>query len=199
MPSTQAAGFAIASPSLTGPQDRLRLLGQVSSSGLAFGQPSRIWSRPPIRRARINRQSTSASTLSCIASQPIEGSISPAIVVVDHGSRRDAANEMLDDVADMVRRRSSGVPVYSAHMELAKPSIADAFAGAVSNGASHIIVVPFFLSPGRHVTTDIPELAKEAAKSYVGVTYDVRPPIGTHPAIAKVIMERAGFVADAVA
>jgi sirohydrochlorin ferrochelatase len=125
-------------------------------------------------------------------SLPTSGPVLPAIVVVDHGSRREAANDMLSDVALMVRQRSNGIPVFIAHMELATPSIADAFESAVAGGANHVIVVPFFLSPGRHVTSDIPKLTEHAATRHTGVTYDVRPPIGTHPAIADVIMERAG-------
>lgn len=144
------------------------------------------------RRARPHALHPPPSATACTTGQLRENASSSAIVVVDHGSRRAAANDMLHQVARMVRHRSNGVPVYSAHMELATPSIADAFAAAVSKGASHILVVPFFLSPGRHVTTDIPKLAKEAASLYSGVTYDVRPPIGTHPAIADVILERAG-------
>jgi sirohydrochlorin ferrochelatase len=125
-------------------------------------------------------------------SQPTNAPVVPAIIVVDHGSRRAAANEMLNGVTDMVRHRAGGIPVFGAHMELSEPSISDAYVAAVAGGANHVIVVPFFLAPGRHVTTDIPRLCEAAADLFPGVTYDVRPPIGTHPSIADVIVERAG-------
>ena len=43
-------------------------------------------------------------------------------------------------------------------MEIAEPSIASAYATCVRRGANHIIVCPYFLGPGKHWTSDIPNL-----------------------------------------
>lgn len=116
-----------------------------------------------------------------------------AILLVDHGSKRAQANEMLLEIADMTRAKSAGVPVHTAHMEIAEPSIADGMRACVDGGATHVVLVPFFLSPGRHATTDIPEIAAEAAALFPGVSYEVRPPIGTHPGVVDIILDRAGL------
>lgn len=97
-----------------------------------------------------------------------------------------------------MRLRGGTIPVFSAHMELCAPSIGDAFDAAAAGGATHIILVPFFLAPGRHVTEDIPRLAEDAAARHPGLSYDVRLPIGTHPAIADVVLERAASAVPAV-
>ena len=48
-----------------------------------------------------------------------------AILLIDHGSRRDAANEMMDCMANLVQAMAGpDVVVRYAHMELAEPSIA---------------------------------------------------------------------------
>lgn len=116
-----------------------------------------------------------------------------ALLLVDHGSKRAAANEMLTEVAEMLRAKSD-IPVYTAHMEIVSPTIADGMQRCVEDGAMHVIVVPFFLSPGRHSTTDIPNLAAEAAAKNRNISYEVRPPIGTHPGIVDVILDRAGLL-----
>lgn len=116
-----------------------------------------------------------------------------ALLVVDHGSKRSEANDMLIDITNMIQNRSD-FPVYFAHMELATPSIAEGVQSCVDGGAKHIVVVPFFLSPGRHSTTDIPQLTAEAIKRFPEVSYEVRPPIGTHPRIIDVILDRAGLM-----
>lgn len=116
-----------------------------------------------------------------------------ALLVVDHGSKRPKANEMLLDIAAALQKRTE-VPIYSAHMELASPSIADGIRACVEDGAQHVIVLPFFLSPGRHSTTDIPQLTADAIVHFPDVSYDVRPPIGTHPGIIDVILDRAGLL-----
>ena len=115
-----------------------------------------------------------------------------ALLLVDHGSRFKEANQMLADVAAMVKRLAGLEEVYYAHMELAEPTIAQAFEACVKAGAGAIVVHPYFLSPGRHSTTDIPRMVAEAAQKFPGVEYCVTEPLGVHPKIGEVILERAG-------
>lgn len=115
-----------------------------------------------------------------------------ALILVDHGSRFQAANDMLLDVVEMVKRISGLSRVYPAHMELAEPSIRQAFQTAVDEGATAVVVHPYFLSPGRHSTTDIPRMVEEAAKEFPGVEHCVTAPLGIHDKIGEVVLERAG-------
>ena len=74
--------------------------------------------------------------------------MSRAILLVDHGSRRPAANALLEDIATKLRERVPDRVVQVAHMELAEPSIADGIAACVAAGAREIVVHPYFLAPG---------------------------------------------------
>lgn len=112
------------------------------------------------------------------------------IVVVDHGSRREESNEMLLAVVAMFRRRAAMAIVEPAHMELAEPTVADAFARCVEQGARTIVVFPYFLAPGRHWSSDIPRLAAEAAAQHPGIAHLVTAPLGIHGLIAEVMAER---------
>ena len=112
------------------------------------------------------------------------------IIIVDHGSRLASANNMLDDVVALFRRVSGCNIVEPAHMELASPTIAEAFAACVRQGATRVVVHPYFLSPGRHSTTDIPRLVAEAAKEHSPVAFHITPPLGLDEKIAHVIMAR---------
>ena len=48
-------------------------------------------------------------------------------------------------------------------MELSAPSILDALRDVlVSDGVTEVVCVPYFLSPGRHATEDVPNLIAEA-------------------------------------
>jgi sirohydrochlorin ferrochelatase len=116
-----------------------------------------------------------------------------ALVLVDHGSRFPAANDMLADVAKLVQERSGLERVYHAHMELAEPSIRQAFEAAVRDGATTVLYHPYFLSPGRHSMSDIPRMVAEAAQDFPGVAYCVTEPLGLHPKIGEVVLERAGL------
>ncbi|TWT32590.1 CbiX/SirB N-terminal domain-containing protein [Blastopirellula retiformator] len=112
------------------------------------------------------------------------------IVVVDHGSRRAASNELLLDVVQLFRQTTGREIVEAAHMELAEPSIAAAFARCVDQGATLVVVHPYFLSPGRHWSEDIPRLAAEAAANHPGVRHLVTAPLGLHTKMAEIMAER---------
>lgn len=112
------------------------------------------------------------------------------VVVVDHGSRRAESNELLHEVVALFER-VSGMPIVEpAHMELAEPSIAAAFSRCVERGAETVVVFPYFLSPGRHWSQDIPQLTAAAAGQHPGVRYQVTSPLGLHELMAKVMGER---------
>jgi sirohydrochlorin ferrochelatase len=113
-----------------------------------------------------------------------------AILLVDHGSRLDEANELLAAVARLVAERAPDRHVAHAHLELAEPSIAAGFAACVAAGATDITVHPYMLGPGRHSTRDIPRLVAEAARAHPGVSFRVTEPLGLHQLIADVVIER---------
>ncbi len=113
-----------------------------------------------------------------------------AVVLVDHGSRRDESNRLLLEVAQAYREHADWAIVEPAHMELAEPSIATAFERCVASGAELVIVFPYFLGPGRHWNSDIPRLAAQAAEACGGVRHLVTAPLGLHALLLQVIDER---------
>jgi len=84
-------------------------------------------------------------------------------------------------------------------MELAEPSIGAGFADCVSAGATEVIAFPYMLSPGKHVTRDVPRLVAEAARAFPDTAYRVTDAFGVHEKLAELIALRAGIeVANAV-
>ncbi|MCO5609093.1 hypothetical protein L7F22_063315 [Adiantum nelumboides] len=102
------------------------------------------------------------------------------IVIVDHGSRRAQSNAMIHSFVDLFKQKTGHFNVEPAHMELASPTIKEAFDKCIRQGASRVIVAPYFLSPGRHWDKDIPTLAAEATKEHQNISYIVTAPIGLH-------------------
>lgn len=116
-----------------------------------------------------------------------------ALLLVDHGSRASEANESLVAIAELVRARvGPGVIVGYAHMELATPTVHDAIAILVAEGAAQITVVPYFLARGRHSREDIPKLVSDATAAHPGVLFVVAEPLGPHPLLAELVLLRGG-------
>ena len=112
------------------------------------------------------------------------------VVVVDHGSRRDEANEMLLEVVEIFAQQTGCAIVEPAHMELVEPTVATAVDRCVARGAKLIVVMPYFLAPGRHWDEHIPQLAKDAVAPHPGVRYLVTAPLGPHTLMAQLMQVR---------
>ena len=120
------------------------------------------------------------------------------IIIVDHGSRRPQSNEMLEEIARLFAARFAEryEVVEPAHMELAEPSIATAYARCVQRGATNVIVCPFFLGPGKHWTGDIPRLTAAAAADHPGTRYHVTMPLGIDDLILDLLDKRARWCTE---
>jgi sirohydrochlorin ferrochelatase len=121
-----------------------------------------------------------------------------AVVIVDHGSRRHEANAQLEIVAQRLRDRLPLQLIAIAHLELVEPDIAQAIATCVAQGATEIVIHPYFLAPGRHTTQDIPAQARAAAASHPDVRISVTEALGLHPALIDAIVDRVSGTVDLV-
>ncbi len=85
------------------------------------------------------------------------------VLLIDHGSKRESSNARLETLAEIYQKRApSHHTVKFAHMEIAPPSIEDGIREFCNEGVMDIVCHPYFLSPGRHVLEDIPELIEAA-------------------------------------
>ena len=120
------------------------------------------------------------------------------VIIVDHGSRREESNQMLERVAALFAQRFRGrySIVEPAHMELAEPSIASAYARCVERGATRVVVCPFFLGPGKHWTQDIPQLTAQAAAKFPHTCYHVAQTLGIDDLILDLLAKRVGHCVE---
>ncbi len=91
-----------------------------------------------------------------------------ALLLIAHGSRREASNQ---EVRDLAKRLSQAAGkhldlVVPAFLELAEPDIPRGVDRCVEAGATSVKVVPYFLSAGRHVATDIPDELEKARRQH---------------------------------
>ena len=112
------------------------------------------------------------------------------VIIVDHGSRRAESNRMLERFVKKFAQVSPYSIIEPAHMELSEPSIDAAFDRCVQRGAKCVVVIPYFLLPGKHWDEDIPALTEAAAARHPGIAFLVGAPIGLHPMMQQVIQAR---------
>lgn len=113
-----------------------------------------------------------------------------AILLIAHGSRRPEANHDLVEVANSVSARRPEEIVEIAYLELAEPDIPAGARRCVERGATAVRMLPYFLSAGAHVQEDLAGFRDRFRAEYPGVTFECCPPLGLHPGIVDVLLER---------
>jgi sirohydrochlorin ferrochelatase len=113
-----------------------------------------------------------------------------AYLLVDHGSRREEANAQTEQVAGALQRRVGDL-VRIAHLEIAPPDLAAGIDACARAGADEVIVLPYFLGPGRHTTRDIPDQVRAARERHPALAIRIAEPLGLHEKLVEVLMERA--------
>jgi sirohydrochlorin ferrochelatase len=113
-----------------------------------------------------------------------------AIVLVDHGSRRAEANAQLEAIAARLREREPGTLVVTAHLELEPPDIGAALASCASAGAQDVVLLPWFLAPGRHTAEDIPRAVAAARERHPSLRVRIGEPLGLDPRLVDVALSR---------
>jgi sirohydrochlorin ferrochelatase len=118
-----------------------------------------------------------------------------ALLVVAHGSRREASNEEVRQLCGRIRTEDEGNGfgmVEAAFLELAHPLIPEGIGRCIARGAEEVVVMPYFLSSGRHVSEDIPAEVEKARQLNPHVAIRLVPHLGAHDAVAALIMQLAG-------
>jgi sirohydrochlorin ferrochelatase len=113
-----------------------------------------------------------------------------AVLLIAHGSRRAEANHDLIVITDRLRDQGAYPVVVASYLELADPSILDGVRQCVEAGADHVLMMPYFLSAGSHVTRDLERFRDEAAAEFESVKFDLCPPLGLHPLMLDIINDR---------
>ncbi|MFL5243026.1 MAG: sirohydrochlorin chelatase [Gemmataceae bacterium] len=114
-----------------------------------------------------------------------------ALQLIAHGSRQADANADLAFLADELKRQGEFPIVEASYLELAEPSIDAGGALCVEQGAERVVLLPYFLSAGVHVRRDLADARDRLAARFLNVEFRLAEPLGRHPLLVNVVLERA--------
>ena len=103
-----------------------------------------------------------------------------AVILFAHGSRDPLWHLPMQAVQERVARMQPQTPVTCAYLELSQPDLPTAVSGLLTQGATHIRVVPMFLGVGKHVRHDLPEMMAELREQHPKVVFECQPAVGEH-------------------
>jgi sirohydrochlorin ferrochelatase len=112
-----------------------------------------------------------------------------AVIVLFHGSRAEGAADAASRVVAAVRQDAGFDSVMPAFLQHAKPDLTAAVERCIAEHASLVIIVPFFLQTGMHVTADIPVIVRRLREAHPDVTIRVTDAVGSHPLMAQIVAD----------
>jgi sirohydrochlorin ferrochelatase len=112
------------------------------------------------------------------------------IAIFAHGSAIESANEAVRRVVAQFASLGEFDVVEPCFLELGEPDLAGAVARLVERGASRIVVVPYFLTLGKHLQRDLPRIVSSIERIHPGVQITVAPPLDGHPTLAAILVDR---------
>lgn len=120
-----------------------------------------------------------------------------ALLVIAHGSRRAESNDEVRTLTRLLSARAGDAYpiVRCAFLELAEPSIPDGIELCIRDGAREVVVVPYFLSAGRHVAQDIPKEVQGKQNEHPDIDIRIAPYLGANAGIADLLLETASVPA----
>jgi sirohydrochlorin ferrochelatase len=114
-----------------------------------------------------------------------------AVILLGHGSRAAGADDDMGLVARGLMTQN-GRNVEVCRMAGRGIPFAETFEKCVREGATTIIVLPYFLHFGVHLRRDIPEMLREALKRHPGVRLVLGKHLGYDDALVDLVAKRIG-------
>jgi len=111
------------------------------------------------------------------------------IVLVGHGSRIATANQAVEKIKNSMVQ-VTGLRVESAFLQLAKPTVAEAAAMLIKEGCKKLILLPYFLYKGQHVSSDLPQIVATLNQKWPFVEFQLAPPVGEDSRLVHILIDK---------
>ncbi len=115
-------------------------------------------------------------------------SASVAVVIAAHGSTVAGTQEDMERLAGEVQE-ATGYRTVVGYL-FGEPKVADVAESCIAEGATRVLIVPYFLSAGVHVRKDLPEIALGIAKAHPDVEVRLGKPLAGHPLLKNILVTR---------
>ena len=127
--------------------------------------------------------------------------LNEVIIIVGHGSSEVGADntaQVAELLHAMLHKDCNKDCIRVAYLQFMEPDLKKVIGEAASGGAGKIIVHPYLLSSGYHVTKNIPETINWARQEFPTIEFVYTEPIGSHKKLAEIVLERIQAETDLI-
>jgi precorrin-8X/cobalt-precorrin-8 methylmutase len=105
------------------------------------------------------------------------------VIIICHGSRGErgmvGVPETLREVIEGLKPLLvPGLEVVGAALQFNHPNLEEAVESLATRGVKRLVIMPYFLFAGRHITEDIPRIIEKLKKNYPEIQFVMASPLG---------------------
>ena len=112
-----------------------------------------------------------------------------AVIILGHGSRGNRNDTAIKQVVDAIKMCRSYAIVEYAFLQYVRPTPDEALDRCIRQGAKEILIIPFFMQAGAHVTKDIPAFLDKARTQHPECNIRSTDYVGAHPLMTQIVMD----------
>lgn len=113
-----------------------------------------------------------------------------AIILVGHGSRVPGAGEGMEKVAEGLRQKLHHSIIEICYLSRLGPHFPEVLEKCVAQGATKVLVLPYFLHAGLHLLLDIPQMMQEKAREFPQVKLILGKNLGFDESLVELVTKR---------
>ena len=115
------------------------------------------------------------------------------IVLFAHGAREPQWDEPFARIRDIVRASRPEYPIELAFIEFISPSLDEAIASVIAQGAPSVTVFPLFMAQGGPLKHDLPRILDAIRADHPHIPLALEPPLGE---VANILAAIAGWILE---
>ena len=111
------------------------------------------------------------------------------VIILSHGSRLQKANASLNKIVRAIRQKTGLDTIVPAYLQFCHPDLERSVKDLVAKGIGTVVIIPFFLFNGNHVTRDIPHIIKIEKEKYPQVNFVYTKNLGEDTRIPDIVSD----------
>ena len=112
------------------------------------------------------------------------------IIILSHGSKLKKANLLTCQIINSIKEKTAIKNVRPAYLQSVKPGLSETVSSLVRKGCKKVIIVPFFLLNGNHVTRDLPRAIQKEKERFPKIEFEYAKNIGQDSRVIEIILDR---------
>lgn len=120
----------------------------------------------------------------------------PGLILVSHGSLLCGADKAVNEHAARLRKSGDFHSVRIGFLNYSNPSFGEALAAIMVEGATEVILVPYFLVPGRFARAVISDALAHYSNIAAGIVIRIANPIGYEPLLVEAVLQLVESTGD---